>query len=88
LESKGTVPFKKERFLFISQKISIFTKGLIISGMKIINFIFNIFIILLVILLANYFFHFIKIAGWMTVITLIVAAVLFFIRAYVRYGKR
>ena len=56
--------------------------------MKIINFIFNIFIILLVILLANYFFHFIKIAGWMTVITLIVAAVLFFIRAYVRYGKR
>jgi hypothetical protein len=56
--------------------------------MKIINFIFNIFIILLVLLLANSFFHFIKVAGWMTTITLIVAAVLFFIRAYVRYGKR
>jgi hypothetical protein len=56
--------------------------------MRILNFIFNLLILLLVLLMANHFFHFIQVAGWITAVLLIVAAVLFFIRAYIRYGKR
>jgi len=57
-------------------------------NMKTVNLVFNILLILLIFLLANYFFQFIKVAKWITAITLVITTVLFFIRIYARWGKR
>ncbi len=58
------------------------------NSRKIVDFGFNIMVIILVLLVANYFMKLVVIPEWLMLVIFLVSALLFFIRTWFRLGRR
>ncbi len=56
--------------------------------MKLINAIYNVLVIVLALLVINYFLKLVAIPSWLMMGVFLLAALLFFIRFFNRFGKR
>lgn len=56
--------------------------------MKTINVIFNIFLLLLLLMVINYFLKVVTVPEWITLAILVVSALLYAIRTYLRFKTR
>jgi len=55
--------------------------------MKLINAIYNVLVIVLALLVINYFLKLVAISSWLMMGVFLLAALLFFIRFFNRFGK-
>lgn len=56
--------------------------------MKTLNLAFNVAILLLLLLVVNQFFHLVQLPGWVIMGVMLVSALLFFVRFYLRMKGR
>ncbi len=56
--------------------------------MKILIYIYNFFVVILVLLVANYFLKLVVVPQWLIATVLIVSAILFFSKTYFRIKRR
>lgn len=55
--------------------------------MKFVNLSYNLFVVVLALLVVNYFMEIVAIPAWLMIVVLVVAALLFFARQYDRFGR-